>query len=274
MFIKNNELYEMKCLWSLPYSRGYEINPGSIAKVFINLSPYHLLMKKRKIELATYYRDIPELAIPLEPLETEDSIGYIQDKKEGVPFSDYLKNARETVTLQEIIHYICTLERVVKICHHHCPSMVFPDIASHGNVLYNPKTKTVGIVDYDGNQISTIADTNISDYIYEPFYSLVTQSKYLKNNRFTSNIDILSLITLFLHYTTNSNLGTIYKENNNIDQFIHQLGLTGTQFADCIKLVLDPNGKNRYISESLEELDKQYILISNTSCGGRTFMKK
>lgn len=85
--------------------------------------------------------------------------------------------------------------------------MVFPDLLSGENILYNPNSKKISLLDYDGIQIENLTAFGMSDFIFKTHNTqLFHNSKYYKNGLYAKNIDLYSIYAIFIYYTTKLNM--------------------------------------------------------------------
>lgn len=272
MYISGNDLEKKKVLWHGFSSSGYDLDNGLIAKKYNFLDRIIFELNIKKILVANQFRDINGLVIPLDTLESENGIiGYIMEKKSGIPFYEYYNKSEDGPTLDEIVDYIVKLEKILKICHQN--EIYFPDLAS-GNALYDSKRKEVFIIDYDGAQVKSLATDDISSIIYGPHSELLETKKYFEGKRYNKNIDIFTLVIRFFYYATKLDLGKHLKKGYSLDKIFDSVGLDDKNLRYLIKRVFDIDLNNEYIGESLEELNENYILTKKVLGSPRTFVRK
>ncbi len=88
-------------------------------------------------------------------------------------------------------------------------NIVFKDLITKGNILYDPLTKTASIIDIDGFQIGLLNDRNINNRIFycSKKHDLFENKKYQKIPKiWTKEMNIFSLYELFLNTIFNQSL--------------------------------------------------------------------
>lgn len=269
MYIVSKELNKNKIIYDGDNSTIYDIGNGLLAKKCKCLVYKDLVIKK--ILRASKFQMIEYLAKPIDVLETEKGIeGFIMSRIKGVNFVDYY-NENKNITLDEITEYISNTEDVIKQTHE--LGMVNPDLAS-GNTIYNPSTRESYITDYEGTQIDELPSHNISTFIYYPFHRIIDSRKYNHGDLYTKDIDILTLALRYFYYCTKIDLGKNMRNKKNLKYILKDVGINNTEFAELILRVFDYDLENKYISDSIKEINKQYILTPNIPRQPRTFIRK
>lgn len=143
---------------------------------------------------------------------------------EGMSFANHLNNHNRNVPSNIIIDYIMSVEKTIRDCHE--AGMVFPDLLSGENILYNPNSKEISLLDYDGIQIEKLPSFGMSDFIFKPHNTqLFHNSKYYKNGLYTKNIDLYSIYVTFVYYTTKLNMPKDHNLNYNLEGYLKSVNL-------------------------------------------------
>lgn len=271
MYITRDELEKKKVLWH-GFSSGYDLGNGLIAKKYNFINQELLQTNIQKIILANQYQWINGLVAPLDYLQLEDGImGFVMQKKNARPFPDFYNKSVDGPTLEDIVDYIVKVERILKKCHQE--DMFFPDLAS-GNVLYNPQTKEVFIIDYDGAQIRSLKTGDISNIIYNTNKELLESGKYYPEKRYNKNIDIFTLVVRFFYYATKVDIGKNLKAGLSLDEIFDLVNLQDKRIRDIIRMVYDRSVDNSYVGEALQELNSNYSLTKKVLGRPRSFVRK
>lgn len=279
MLIKMKDLNRMRPMLEGNNSSIYVLNDGIIAKRFKHLTDNEKREKTKKILLSDTYKEIEGLSLPIDILETEKGIcGYLQEKREGIPFGDYCNSVDEGVSLDEIVNYFCKLENIVKKANE--LEMFFPDLSTYGNVLYDQSAKEVSVLDYDGSQIKGLPSGNISSFIYHFFDYFCKCDKYSSKSNdistllYNDNIDKFTLAYRFFYYATKLKFPSFDYFKENLEFYLRIADISNTSFADCMRKLLNEDIPNSYISDSILELSSEYVLTKKESGKPRVFVKK
>ncbi len=194
---------------------------------------------------------------------------------EGVVFGDLLNQSGLTLPLDVIVDYYEKIEKIVKECHSQEEKIIIPDLLTGGNVLYNPETKAVGIVDYDDCQVGKYETDSISDFIYNKNTAFLLHSpKYYRKGLYSENIDMFSIYTGFIYFATKMNLPKVPFLKQDLDQYLQMVGFNGTSAAQKIKKICDPRQDNPYLEESFKELRDNFTLTASSPGKPRVLVKK
>ena len=149
------------------------------------------------------------------------------------------------------------LERIIKDANKE--GVVFPDLCSEGNVLYNPRG-VLGIVDYDGLQIG---DDRSIIYLSTALgdSKQYENSKYKLDGLYTPELDKKSLI---IHYFANAfdlNLSDVGEKDPitgsviTVDQKMDQIAMYDDEVRNVVKTVFSSEGYNGSIVDAIEKFD-------------------
>lgn len=281
MYLSSERLRGMVPKYQTSHSNIYDLYNGNLLKIFTNVSGNYRSMALKKIGLASKYREITEIAIPVDICVTEFGVnGYVYPAKKGIDFSQYCRELHEqggSISLSEITEYIAKLEAIMKKGHE--MGVCFPDLLSKNNVLYdrNPEDSSihVSLIDYDGLQLKEIPSGAISQALLNWIPQLKGYNKYLPEvNQITEELDKFQLALRYLSYCTNVNLFHKLSNPLMIDMLLEYSGIDNTSFAKCIELLKKADVKNEYITESILELDHDYRLSPYEEGEPRVFIKK
>ena len=154
--------------------------------------------------------------------------------------------------------------------------VVFPDICSEGNVLYNPRSGSIALVDYDGFQIGE--DRSIV-YLSEALgdRKQYDNPKYSNNGLYTSELDKKSMI---IHYFANAfdvNLSMVGKKDPitgcmvTVDGEMDKIGIYDSEIRDVVKTAFSDKGSNGSIVEAVSKFDYEDSIFLTK--GGKTLVK-
>ena len=154
--------------------------------------------------------------------------------------------------------------------------IVFPDICSFGNVLYNPRMGSIALIDYDGFQIGDDRSVvYMSEALGDP--SQYNNSKYKKNGLYTSELDKKSLV---IHYFANAfdiNLSEVGKKNPytgsiiTVDQKMDEIEMTDEEVRNVVKTAFSNEGVNGSIVEAVSKFDYESSIFLTGK--GKTLIK-
>ena len=153
--------------------------------------------------------------------------------------------------------------------------IVLPDIGTPSNVLINPETGEITLIDYDGIQIGNFQSFTISSLLHNEIIK-ITKFKSFYNSfsgLYSSNIDKLSLYALFLHFTYNPAFANFQRRDflhkrgkpvpviktEAIYNYFWRIGLGGTLMEKELESLFY-SGTCNYPDEAIEEVVKAYKL--------------
>ncbi len=154
--------------------------------------------------------------------------------------------------------------------------IVFPDICSEGNVLFNPRMGSIALVDYDGFQIGN--DQSIV-YLSEALgdKSQYNNPKYRRNGLYTSELDKKSMV---IHYFANAfdiNLSMVGKKDSitgrimTVDEEMDKIGISDLEIRDIVKCAFSDKGNNGSIIEAVSKFDYENSIFYSGS--GKSLIK-
>lgn len=265
----------------------FELKNGSILKIFnrdkiqsskdIKNPDNYIFIKELKVKMAYNFKEFKEVIIPETIVyDNNNFMGYTMKKNDDKTFSEFFNTSHENQTIEAISNYFYKLEKIVKKGNEQ--GIVFPDLLTYGNVRYNPRTDDITLLDYDGYQIKDFPTWDMSSLLHPEINTCLFQKKYLKKNRFTNNIDKLSIALDFLLYSTNFNIANHYskiekiKEINLILDFV---GLDDNSIRYKMLKLFDTKEDNEYLEEDLLRIADMYRLEQHNEIPKyRKFVKK
>lgn len=208
-----------------------------VVKKYENLSKQDYKILRNKLEIGKALTPIKGLVTPIDFVldgnkVKESYYPYI----EGIDFADYSNQSGVNLPLDIITDYIYKLENLLKECHKE--DIILPDFLTGGNILYNPVTKEINAVDYDGMQVKGLHSFGISDFIYKPHnVTLLRGQKYYRNGLYTKNVDIYSLYVAFFYYSTKINIPKDPNLKNTLPSHLRTSNLLGTPISFSIFII-------------------------------------
>lgn len=149
------------------------------------------------------------------------------------------------------------LEKIIKDANKE--GVVFPDLCSEGNVLYNPRG-VLGLIDYDGLQIgddrsivflsSALGDSRQ----YE-------NSKYKLDGLYTPQLDRKSMIILYFANAFDLDLSDVGQINPStgrvitVDEKMDQINMHDEDVRNLVRTAFSSHGYNGSIIEAVEKFD-------------------
>ena len=204
-------------------------------------------------------------------MRKDDLVGYTVPFVNLKSFDYYLSNSKDLAFITD--SFIALSNGVKKL---HKDSIILPDLATPSNILFDPVTKLVKFIDYDGLQIQDLCSFNTSSTMFFGINLFFFNAKYynIDNDIFTSDFDRASLLALYLLYTVNTRLAeydsrffTFDKENrkwNMKEKAINYLldfnGIKSSPLEDDIRRVYSNDVGNKFLNSSIEEMRKAYTL--------------
>jgi len=283
------------------YMTTYDLNNGEILKKLKKEEDLSSLTQQkrydefiteleRKISLSKEITN-PSIVVPKTIYRDKDGRikGYTTRKIEEENLDTILKNI-ESIELYENI--FTTLIEKVKLLNKE--GIILPDLGNTTNILYNPKNKKIHFIDYDGIQIKDSKIFSMSSILEQEKNPMLNSTKYRKESLFTENLDKLTLLVLYVYYTTGINImynldqelsiiqlmnsyklteKTIIPEPNIFYDFFHTFGLEGTKLSELIQIVFDQTKANQYPDNAIKEITQTHTLKKQLN-DIRHFIKK
>ncbi len=228
----------------------------------------------KKLQLSLLYDD-RFLVLPKSVHLNHDSlVGYTVPVLEMESFDYIVQKSNDLDFITDSFSLLCNAVKEMN-----SEGVVFPDLANASNIFYDPKTKTIKFIDYDGLQVEDCSSFVISSLMKNPDNPIFRQDKYFNRatSIFTTNFDKASLLALFLYYTTGTKLAkfkdftredfirdrsslefSLKKEP--LEYYIKSIGLTGSPLEEDIKLIYDNSKNNNYLETGIKRLRKTYKL--------------
>ena len=283
------------------YMTTYDLNNGEILKKLKDEDSLSSLTQQkrredfiieleRKISLSKEIED-KSIVIPKTIYRDKDGRiqGYTTKKIEEENLDTILKGI-ESIELYESI--FITLTEKIKLLNKE--GIILPDLGNTTNVLYNPKNKRIYFIDYDGIQIKDSQVFSMANILEQEKNPMLNSTKYRKNKLFNENLDKLTLLLLYVYYTTGTNIlynidqelsiiqlmnqynltqKTIVPEPNIFYDFFHTFGIEDTKLSELIQTVFDQTKANQYPDHAIKEITKTHTLKKQME-GVRHFIKK
>ena len=267
------------------FMRTYNLNNGLIYK--------EIKRDERSLASALYLDDFTEnltrklqlsqeledrfLVLPKSVHMNHDTlVGYTVPVIDMKSFDFYVQNSNDLDFITDSFSLLCNAVKEMN-----SEGVIFPDLANASNIFYDPKTKTIRFIDYDGLQVRDCSSFVISALMKNPDNPIFRQDKYFNRatSIFTTNFDKASLLALFLYYTTGTKL-TKFKDFKSedfirdrstlefslkkapLEYYIKSIGLNGSPLEEDINLIYDNSKNNNYLETGIKRLRKTYKLNS------------
>lgn len=251
------------------------IRDGSyVVKKYNNLSKKENKILRQKLERSETLSSIEGLVTPLSFSLNGGKVEEIYfNFVEGINFADFLNENGLNVSLSIVTDYILSLEALVKKGHEY--NVVFPDLLTGGNVLYDVNNKKIYALDYDGLQIEDLPSFGISDFICKPHNtSLLHSQKYYRNGLYTKNLDLYSIYVAYLYYTTKLNAPRDPRLKETLSGYLKSANILQTEAAQKILDIYNLSKDNRYLDDDLRKIEEKYYLSENVPGCMKTFIRK
>ncbi len=127
--------------------------------------------------------------------ENENFFAYQITKEKGISIEKSLKKSQDPLyDFLVIAKQFCEILKLSKQS-----DIVLKDINTKGNMLYNPRTKQIKIIDIDGLQTKHYSDNLIHEHILysDWFYTILDHPKYSLGENFTHEMNIFLFYELF-----------------------------------------------------------------------------
>lgn len=244
----------------------YRLRDGSYLKVF---NPAFIRLNETSKGNALELKILESEKLKL-PFQMKKPTGAFYDE-EGM-FRAYTTKGFDGVDLSRYFHELSFFEQMLPenysrrygylekiIDEANKEGVVFPDLCSEGNVLFNPRG-LLGLVDYDGLQVG---DDKSIVYLSSALGDAAQyeNSKYKKNGLYTSQLDKKSLI---IHYFANAfdlNLSDVGEKDPitgsiiTVDQKLDSINMKDDEVRDIVRTAFSSEGYNGSIVEAVEKFD-------------------
>lgn len=264
----------------------YDLNDGNIMKVARSSDDvYHDLdgCSNRKNIMIWYEMIMDELFDKLKrsedknlpnhtlPKEIQMTNGVVKDyiiskvpPEKYVRLIEYLSAIKLSEFARIMIKYSKKVEKANK------QGVYMPDLGNPTNTFFNPKTNDFKFIDYDGMQIDEFKTNCASNLIRPCDIPIEGIESFFDSDTglFKPNIDILSLFSIFLYYTTKTRLmnfkptdyyvmnGKFHLMESSLREYTKLIGLNGTQFEGALFELFfgeNPDYPHKYIKQLLKE---------------------
>lgn len=266
----------------------YDLHNGEILKI---LEPD--VIRNMKIPFEKYLADldykislsenidVPDIVCPMRALYDDNGIRAYTTAKvvSGIPLIKILPAYCKRGELQLYSHIFTKLTERVKLINN--SGIILPDLGNATNTFYEPKTDSFKFIDYDGMQIEDSKSFSYSAFL--PIYKnpIFRSRKYRqKNNLYTENLDKLSILILYLYYTTGINIMDIdrntnagYSFNRDFEEkdiplpnmsimidFFDNYGIA-PEMESLVNLAYNHRHDNIYPDEVIEKVAREYKLV-------------
>lgn len=217
-----------------PYTLVYLLNSSKVFKLLKRpysnnmavLSSYHRFRVNfnSKLALAEKLRHNQSLILPDEIcVDKNNQInGFSYEYVDLPDLTSFFNESQDIESITEL--YILIASLVEKL---YSDGVIAPDLINKGNILYNPKSKAVKFIDYDGLQIDSVQSNSISKTLMYRQNPVLSQAKYRNHhNLFTKEINTMSLLIGYLEAVTGINVASLaifqkimyYEQNGKMDE--------------------------------------------------------
>ncbi len=213
--------------------------------------------------------DVEEVVLPKAMYMDGDRLmGYSVLYFDMISLDDFLKENHDIETINDIFY---RLGDVVKKAN--SQGIIMPDLGNANNILIDPKTKEIKLIDYDGLQIKGANSFSISKLMSGSDNPIFKASKYFNSFSmlFSKEFDKATLLALYLYYTTKTNVtqfgrddfetrGCMIKlKQESLDRYLSEIGLKDSPLEEDVNL-LYMNADNHYLNTGIKRLVKDYKL--------------
>lgn len=283
------------------YMCTYDLNNGQILKLIkpkedmktaLQYGRYEEFIKElfKKLQLSKEF-NIAALVLPntIYFNKKDELIGYTMPKIKG----DTIDNVLSKITSLELYSKIfeILIDNVIALNEE---GIILPDLANTSNILISKNLEKIHFIDYDGMQVQDSPSFVMSGLLNHKNNPMLNDRKYRKNDLFTKNLDKLSLLLIFVYYTTGKNfmcrddldtellqqINSILKQGiklipntEEFTDFFNSIGINNTELSNLIERIFNPQINNLYPKNAIKKLVKTHD-ISSSSNVIRTFMRK
>lgn len=179
--------------------------------------------------------------------------GYLMPYFDGISIYDCHKCYVNPYRLMETYH---KLENIIK----NCDNIVFPDLLTEGNILISDDLE-IKLIDFDGIQVGDYSTPFFSRDMGDKF--IYDGTKYKDNNLYTKQLDIKSLIYLYMKFLLGVDMGYLDKfegmrQKEMLNCFINDLGIDNDNLVSKIFALYDDNKENIYLGDTVDEIYENY----------------
>ncbi len=200
-----------------PYTEVYLLEDNRVFKLlktpfFRNNAEYNYYCHfkehfRLKLELVDELGNHPFLILPEEvSFDKKDNIKGFSYGYSSIP--DLTSFFTPDCSIESITAFYIRLTKVVKELYN-C-GVVAPDLINTGNILYDEKSGTIQLIDYEGLQIKNIPASAISQILRRPRNFVLSRSKYRDNNGlYTEELNTMSLLVGYLYCISGVNVANL-----------------------------------------------------------------
>lgn len=287
------------------FMRTYDLNNGEILKLmkkeeelgsafqFGQIDDFTLELIK-KIRLS---KDISDSSLVLPKTvyysKSGDLVGYTTPKINDNDLDNYLRSVNSLEIYNKVFSILIDKVRLLNN-----EGIILPDLGNTTNVLYNPKNDSIHFIDFDGLQIQDSEAFSMASILHSNSNPMIFSDKYSKGNLYNSNLDKLTLLVLYIYYTTGMNImngldpllslmqymndslssknaSVVIPDMESFRKSFEELGIWDTEIAELIRRVFDQTETNIYPDFAIENLALTHSLSDEENeYGLRYFMKK
>ena len=179
--------------------------------------------------------------------------GYLMPYFDGIAIYDCHKCYVSPYRLMETYH---KLENIIKSCR----NIVFPDLLTEGNILISDELE-IKLIDFDGLQIYNYSTPFFSRNIGDE--SIYNGTKYRSNDLYTKQLDIKSLIYLYMKFLLGVDMDILDKfqgveQKRKLNSFINDLGIDNDNLVHKIYDLYSDSEENIYLGDTVDEIYENY----------------
>lgn len=182
--------------------------------------------------------------------------GYLMPYFDGMPIYKCNKCYKNSRRLVETYH---KLENIIKSC----DNIVFPDLLTEGNILINDDFD-IKLIDFDGLQVENFSSPIFSNNMGKSY--IYNNTKYKIDNLYTKQLDIKSLVYLYMKLLLNVNMGFLdsydgIEQEKKLTSFINNLGIDNDNLVHKIFALYEYNEENTYLGDTVDEIYENYKTV-------------
>jgi len=220
-----------------PYTDVYKLQNDRIFKMikppcsngYMSLLSYKEFYKRfcQKLEMAKKLGTLDCLVAPDEVSVLEDGMvkGYFYPFNNSKTLDELNINERD---FDFISRCFTDIASSVEDLHEH--GIVVPDLFNASNILYDPITREVSFIDYDGMQVGNVPTNAISSMLEYRKNPILRNRKYSNRNNglYTEKLDDLALSISYLYNLSGVNLASIptfqelYSHEDDEDRYLYE----------------------------------------------------
>jgi len=191
-----------------------------------------------------------------------------------MPFFNGVSIYRYSIEPSKLYDIYSRIEGIVR----NCDNIVFPDLLTDGNILINDDLD-IKLIDFDGMQIGNYSTPVFSRNMGDK--SIYCNFKYMDNNLYTKQLDIKSLIYLFINLLLGVEMGYLdqYKGDEQLkqlDEFFRNLHIDDDDLINKICYLYTDDVENAYLGDTAKYICDNYcveLVCENDRCEKRLIRK-